>query len=72
MYEGIKMLKECEFDDRTLVIVSLAFGMTQTSGNFFAAFAKEVGDIFNGNAVAGVFVVSLILSLVLPKSKKSE
>ena len=25
MYEGIKMLKECEFDDRTMVIVSLAF-----------------------------------------------
>ena len=76
MYEGIKMLKECEFDDRTMVIVSLAFcigvGLTQTSGNFFAAFLKEVGDIFNGNAVAGVFVVSLILSLVLPKSKKSE
>ena len=39
MYEGIKMLKECEFDDRTMVIVSLAFaigvGLTQTSGNFF-------------------------------------
>ncbi len=36
MYEGIKMLKECEFDDRTMVIVSLAFaigvGLTQTSG----------------------------------------
>ena len=42
MYEGIKMLKECEFDDRTMIIVSLAFcigvGLTQTSGNFFAAF----------------------------------
>ena len=25
MYEGIKMLKECEFDDRTMIIVSLAF-----------------------------------------------
>lgn len=65
-----------KFDDRTMIIVSLAFcigvGLTQTSGNFFAAFPKEVGDIFNGNAVAGVFVVSLILSLVLPKSKKSE
>ena len=27
MYEGIKMLKECEFDDRTMVIVSLAFAI---------------------------------------------
>ena len=76
MYEGIKMLKECEFDDRTMIIVSLAFcigvGLTQTSGNFFAAFPQVVGDVFNGNAVAGVFVVSLLLSLLLPKSKKEE
>ncbi len=74
MYEGIKMLKECEFNDRTMIIVSLAFcigvGLTQTSGNFFAAFPKAVGDIFNGNAVAGVFVVSLLLSLFLPGGKK--
>ena len=76
MYEGIKMLKQCKFDDRTMIIVSLAFcigvGLTQTSGNFFAAFPKAVGDVFNGNAVAGVFVVSLILSLVLPKKKEQE
>ena len=76
MYEGIKMLKECEFDDRTMIIVSLAFcigvGLPQTSGNFFAAFPQVVGDVFNGNAVAGVFVVSLLLSLLLPKSKKEK
>ena len=76
MYEGIKMLKVCVFDDRTMIIVSLAFcigvGLTQTSGNFFSAFPKEVGDIFNGNAVAGVFVVSLILSICLPKKKTTD
>ncbi len=75
LYEGIKMIRECTFDDRTMIIVSLSFsigvGLTQTSGNFFAAFPQAVGDIFNGNAVAGVFVVSLLLSLLLP-SKKSE
>lgn len=74
MYEGIKMLKECKFDDRTMIIVSLSFcigvGLTQTSGNFFSAFPQVVGDIFNGNAVAGVFVISLLLSLFLPKKKK--
>ncbi len=74
MYEGMKMLKECEFNDRTMIIVSLAFcigvGLTQTSGNFFSAFPQAVGDIFNGNAVAGVFVVSLVLSLFLPKEKQ--
>ncbi len=76
MYEGIKMLKNCEFNDRTMIIVALSFcigvGLTQTSGNFFSAFPKEVGDIFNGNAVAGVFVVSLLLSLLLPKKKQAN
>ena len=76
MYGGVKMLKECVFDYRTMILVSLAFcigvGLTQTSGNFFAAFPQAVGAIFNGNAVAGVFVVSLILSFVLPKEKKPE
>ena len=70
------MLKECEFDDRTMVIVSLAFaigvGLTQTDANFFSAFPQAVGDIFNGNAVAGVFVVSLLLSLILPKDKSEK
>lgn len=77
IYEGIKMLQNVQFNERTMIIVSLAFcigvGLTQTSGNFFAAFPSIVGEIFNGNAVAGVFVVSLLLSLVLPEKKeKSE
>lgn len=74
MYEGIKMMKQCKFNDRTMIIVSLSFcigvGLTQTSGNFFDAFPSVMGEIFNGNAVAGVFVVSLLLSLVLPKEKE--
>jgi uracil-xanthine permease len=74
MYEGIKMMKECVFDDRAMIIVSLSFcigvGVTQTSNNFFSMFPSVVGEIFNGNAVAGVFVVALILSLLLPKEKE--
>ncbi len=73
LYEGVKMLKDCKFNDRTMIIVSLSFcvgvGLTQTDGNFFSAFPPAVGDIFNGNAVAGVFVVALLLSLFLPKGK---
>lgn len=44
LYEGIKMLKDCEFNDRTMIIVSLAFcvgvGLTQTDANFFSAFHR--------------------------------
>ena len=76
LYEGVKMLKDCAFNDRTMIIVSLSFcigvGLTQTDGNFFAAFPSAVGDIFNGNAVAGVFVVALLLSLLLPKEKDEQ
>lgn len=76
LFEGIKMLKDCPFDNRTMIIVSLSFatgvGLTQTDGNFFAAFPQAVGDIFNGNAVAGVFVMSLLLSLFLPKNGTQE
>ena len=76
MYEGIKMLKDCVFDDQTMIIVSLSFcigvTLTQTTGNFFSAFPQAVGDVFNGNAVAGVFVVLLLLSLFLPKEKNEK
>ena len=75
IYEGIKMLKDCEFNDRTMIIVSISFcigiGLMQTSGNFLAAFPKVVGDIFNGNAVAGVFVTSMFLSLLLPQETET-
>ena len=67
MYESIKMLKDCVFDDRAMIIVSLSFcigvTLTQTTGNFFSAFPQ---------AVAGVFVVSLLLSLFLPKEKNEK
>ena len=67
------MLKDCVFDDRTMIVVSLSFcigvGLTQTTGNFFSAFPQAVGDVFNGNAVAGV---SLLLSLFLPKEKNEK
>ena len=41
-------------------------------GAFFNSLPQAVGDIFNGNAVAGVFVVSLLLSLILPKDKNEK
>ena len=44
----------------------------ELNANFFRAFPPAVGDIFNGNAVAGVFVVSLLLSLILPKDKSEK
>ena len=44
------------------------------AGDVVPFFLDEVlpGDIFNGNAVAGVFVMSLLLSLFLPKNGTQE
>ena len=67
------MLKECEFDDRTMIMYPCLLyrrGTDPDIREFLCSLSQVVGDVFNGNAVAGVFVVSLLLSLLLPKSKK--
>ena len=50
-----------------MIIVSLAFcigvGLTQTSGNFFAAFPPVVGDIFNGNDCCKVYLFDIFVYL---------
>lgn len=70
MISGIGMFSNIEINQRTTVIAATSFalgiGVTQVSG-FFNHMPPLVGEIFSGNPVAGVFVVSMILSLVLPK-----
>lgn len=52
---------------------SFAIGIGVTQGpEFFSGMPKIVSDIFAGNPVAGVFVISMILSLTLPKKVKME
>ena len=76
VFSGIRMIANCGFSDRNLTIVSLAFclgiGVTQLGDDLFKEFPAIVGNIFTGNMVAGVFVVALILSLVLPKEKEDK
>ena len=68
---GVTMLSNCGLDQRNTLIAAASFsigiGVTQVEG-FFSQMPKLVGDIFAGNPVAGVFVVSVILSLVLPEN----
>ena len=67
---GVTMLGQCGLDQRNTLIAAASFaigiGVTQVDG-FFSHMPQVVGDIFSGNPVAGVFVVSMILSLALPK-----
>ena len=50
---------------------AIGIGVTQVP-EFFSGRPKIVSDIFAGNPVAGVFVISMILSLTLPKKVKME
>ena len=68
---GVTMLGNCGLDHRNTLIAAASFsigiGVTQVDG-FFNHMPQVIGDIFSGNPVAGVFVVSMILSLTLPKN----
>ena len=54
-----------------MTIVALSFcvgvGVTFVDPAFFNALPPIIGEIFAGNSVAGVFVISLLLDLLLPK-----
>lgn len=71
---GIEMIAKAGFNQRnvTIVALSLAVGIGFTSGteaDIWHIFPQIIQDVFAGNCVAVVFVVSIILSLVLPKDK---
>ena len=74
---GIEMLARAGFTQRNIIIIalSLAIGIGFTSvteAEIWAIFPKMIQDIFSGNCVAVVFVVSIILNLVLPKNMEIE
>ncbi|MDO4477970.1 MAG: solute carrier family 23 protein [Lachnospiraceae bacterium] len=72
---GIEMISHCEFTQRNMIIVATSLcvgvGVTQVEGAL-SGLPSIISDIFAGNMVAGVFVVALILSLVLPKNMEIE
>ena len=73
---GVSMMSACRLDlPRNMLIaagsLSIGIGVTQVDG-FFSHMPAIVGDIFAGNPVAGVFVVSLLMSILLPKNASPE
>ena len=46
---------------------SLQESLIRQVDGFFSHMPQVIGDIFSGNPVAGVFMISMILSLALPK-----
>lgn len=68
---GFEMIANAGFTYRNTIIAAtslcLGVGVTQVDG-FFSGLPPVVESIFGQNMVAGVFVIALILSLVLPKN----
>jgi len=70
MFAGFGMIAKCGFDQRNLLIVSLALsiGLGFTSASeMFNIFPDIVKTVFADNCVAVVFLLALILNLILPK-----
>ena len=73
MTSGIQMISKAGFNQRnvTIVALSLAIGIGFTTGTeigIWHAFPQIIQDVFSGNCVAVVFVVSIILNLFLPEN----
>lgn len=69
---GMQMIANCGFSQRNVTIASLSLaigiGFTASSeADIWNIFPDTIRSVFSSNVVAVVFVVSIILSLVLPK-----
>lgn len=72
LISGIQMIANCGFSQRNVVIASLSLSIgigftTASEAGIWDIFHPLVQSIFSSNVVAVVFVISIILSLVLPK-----
>ena len=61
------MISKAGFNQRNVTIVALSLDVG-TEADIWHIFPQIIQDVFAGNCVAVVFVVSIILSLVLPKN----
>ncbi|MBS6195703.1 MAG: purine permease [Clostridiales bacterium] len=76
MVSGIQMIAKAGFNQRnvTIVALSLAVGLgftSATEADIWNIFPQIVQDIFSGNCVAVVFIVSILLSVFLPKNMEA-
>ncbi|MFR3234740.1 MAG: uracil-xanthine permease family protein [Blautia producta] len=72
MVSGVQMLARAGFNQRntTIAALSLSVGIGATSATeagIWHVFPQIIQDVFGGNCVAVVFVVSILLDLLLPK-----
>ena len=69
---GIQMVANCGFSQRNITIAALSLSIgigftTASEVGIWDIFPPMIQSVFSANVVAVVFVVSIILSLILPK-----
>lgn len=69
---GIQMVADCGFSQRNIIIAALSLSIgigftTASEVGIWDIFPPMIQSVFSANVVAVVFVVSIILSLILPK-----
>ena len=77
MVSGIEMIAKAGFTQRnvTIVALALAVGIGFTSASeigLWNVFPPMIQSVFSANVVAVVFVVSIVLSLILPENMEVE
>ena len=73
LLSGMQMIAECGFSQRNITIASLSLAIgigftASTESDIWRIFPQIVKDVFSGNVVAVVFIVSMILSYTLPEN----
>lgn len=75
VFSGLQMIADCGYNQRNMIIVALSLsvgiGFTQVP-DIFNIFPDVIKSVFAENCVAVVFLTSIILSLVLPKSMEQQ
>ena len=71
---GIQMVADCGFSQRNITIAALSLSIgigftTASEVGIWDIFPPMIQSVFSANVVAVVFVVSIILSLILPKDR---
>ena len=74
---GVQMIASCGFSQRNITIVSLSLAMgigftTASESGIWDIFPSIIQSVFAENVVAVVFIISIVLSCILPENMDIE